>query len=151
METRTDTKDLRRFVSDLRKMRARTTDVSSASKSGAQELQKVLDQTFAAGRSPDGQPWAPLKPSTIARKGSSKPLVQTGRLRNARRATPTKKGVDVEVTRDRARVAAILARGTAERPARSVLPAFTKGGPAYNALRASLSRIARFVFRGTRR
>lgn len=146
-----DTRDLRRFVADLRAMKARTRDVSAASKSGATELQKVLDQTFAAGRSPDGQPWAPLKPSTIARKGSSKPLVETGRLRAARRAKATAKGVDLEVGKDRARVAAILARGRADMPARPVLPRFVKGGPAYLALRKSMARIARFVFRGQRR
>ena len=40
---------------------------------------------FRESRGPDGQPWAPLSPATIARRrqGSSKPLLDTGRLRNS--------------------------------------------------------------------
>lgn len=151
MKARTDTRGLTRFVTDLRAMKKRTADVSPATKGGAEELQKVLDQTFAQNRSPDGQPWPALKPSTIAEKGSTKPLVETGALRGARRARATSKGFAVEVAPNRAQVARILSSGTSTTPARPVLPRFTKGGPAHAVLRKSLSRIARFVFRGDRR
>lgn len=148
---RVDASDLSRFVADIRAMKKRTADVSSATKEGAGELQKVLDATFAASRSPDGTPWAGLKPSTIARKKSAKPLVETGALRASRKAKATKKGVAVEVTGSRAQVARILSSGTRWSPARPVLPRFAKSGPAYAALQQTLARIARFVLRGNRR
>lgn len=43
---------------------------------------KVLDAFKTRGMS-NGKAWAPLKPSTIKRKGSSKPLIDTGQLRNS--------------------------------------------------------------------
>lgn len=152
MEVRLD--DRRGFsalVRDVRAMKKRTRDISVATKAGADELQKVLDQTFTAGKSPDGQTWAALKPSTIARKGHSKPLLDSGRLRGSRKAKASKKGVTVDVEGNRARVAAILSSGRAGSPARPVLPRFTKGGPAHAAIRKTLTRIARFVLRGDRR
>ncbi|MCU0677756.1 MAG: phage virion morphogenesis protein, partial [Myxococcota bacterium] len=146
MEARLD--DRRGFsalMRDVRAMKKRLSDVSPAAKSGAEELQKVLDQTFAQNRSPDGQPWPALKPSTVAEKGSTKPLVETGALRAARRVKATSKGFVVEVAPNRAQVARILSSGMRTTPARPVLPRFTKGGPAHAVLRKSLSRIARFV------
>lgn len=40
---------------------------------------------FRGSRGPNGEPWAPLSPVTIARRrqGSSQPLMDTGRLRNS--------------------------------------------------------------------
>lgn len=48
----------------------------------------VVDEArlgFKASTDPYGQPWKPLKAATIARrrKGSAKPLLDTGRLRNS--------------------------------------------------------------------
>ena len=151
MTIRVDASGLARFVTDVRAMKKRTADISTATKGGAEELQKVLDATFAANRSPDGTPWSPLKPSTIAKKKSAKPLVETGALRGARKAKPTKKGVSVEVAGNRATVARIHSSGTRFSPARPVLPRFVKGGPAHAALQKTLARIARFVLRGNRR
>lgn len=51
----------------------------------AQDLKTLVDDSFDQSRAPDGSAWAPLAPATIARRrrGSSKPLVDTGRLRNS--------------------------------------------------------------------
>lgn len=50
-----------------------------------QDLLSLVDDSFSASRSPDGTPWEPLSPSTIARRRgrSSKPLIDTGRLRRS--------------------------------------------------------------------
>lgn len=54
---------------------------------------------FKDSRDPYGQPWKPLAPATIARrrKGSSTPLLDTGRLRNSitRRVLAGGNGVEI--------------------------------------------------------
>lgn len=42
-----------------------------------------IDLGFRDGKSPDGINWAALSPVTIARKGSSTPLINHGTLRNS--------------------------------------------------------------------
>jgi phage virion morphogenesis protein len=53
------------------------------------EIGAVIDTQvqlgFRAGKDPEGRPWAPLSPVTIARRshGGTKPLRDTGRLQNS--------------------------------------------------------------------
>lgn len=51
---------------------------------------------FAAGEAPDGSPWAPNKPSTLARKNDPRPLHgESGRLANEIYPNVFADGVDV--------------------------------------------------------
>jgi len=56
---------------------------------------KLVDRGFAESRSPYGNVWAPNTPETIRLKGSSKPLIRTGRLRHSIRAEV--RGVSVAI------------------------------------------------------
>lgn len=49
----------------------------------AEDLKTLVDDSFYGSRSPGGRQWEPLDPSTVAKKGSSKPLIDTGALRNS--------------------------------------------------------------------
>lgn len=46
-------------------------------------LEGFHDQGFAAERSPAGQPWEPLRPSTVRKKGHDTILWETSRLRRS--------------------------------------------------------------------
>lgn len=56
---------------------------------------KLVDRGFEGSRSPYGDAWAPNTPATIRLKGSSKPLIRTGRLRRSIRAEV--RGVSVAI------------------------------------------------------
>ncbi len=47
----------------------------------ANHLYNLADETFENETSPDGSPWQPLSPQTIARKGHSRKLHASGHLR----------------------------------------------------------------------
>ncbi|SDA18145.1 phage virion morphogenesis (putative tail completion) protein [Pseudomonas sp. NFPP10] len=51
----------------------------------AEYLHQSTDDRFRQQVAPDGSPWAPLAPSTIARKGSNKILRQDGNLQDTLR------------------------------------------------------------------
>lgn len=70
---------------ELAAMVRRTRDLRPAMEPGAAELATLIDDSFQRSESPDGVPFVPLKPATIAkrRKGSSKPLVDTNRARRS--------------------------------------------------------------------
>src|SRR5574341_1107956 len=75
-----------RAVTDLlESMEQRVSTLQPVLEVYAQDLKTLVDDSFDQSRAPDGNAWAPLAPSTIARRrrGSSKPLVDTGRLRNS--------------------------------------------------------------------
>lgn len=59
----------------------RARDLMPALRAGAQVVALLIDDSFRGQRSPDGSPWVPDKPSTIARKGSRKANIDTGRMR----------------------------------------------------------------------
>ncbi len=54
---------------------------------------KLVDDSFERSQSPDGTPWAPNAPSTIARKGSAKPGIDNGILRGSMTAAVIPNGV----------------------------------------------------------
>jgi len=51
----------------------------------AADTRTLIDDAFSGSHTPEGTPWAPLKPSTIAsrRGGSSMPLIDTSTLRSS--------------------------------------------------------------------
>lgn len=64
-------------------MAKRAKDLTVPLVDSAAELQELLREGFDRGQSPHGDRWAPLKPSTVARKKQNKsdPLVHSGKLR----------------------------------------------------------------------
>jgi len=61
---------------------------SRASGEVARELTKELQIEFATGTDPYGKPWAPLKPSTLARGRHPPPLTASGALARGTEVTP---------------------------------------------------------------
>ena len=114
----------------------------------AEDLKTLVDDSFEQSRAPDGSPWAPLASSTVARRrqGSSKPLIDTGRLRNSINASsgPSSLKVGTNVP-----YAAYHQFGTEDIPARPFLPvvgdaegfSLTATGPAGR----ELDRIRRMI------
>lgn len=54
----------------------------------AQDTITLIDDSFAGSHTPEGMPWAPLSPKTLARRrgGSGNPLIDTSVLRNSKTA-----------------------------------------------------------------
>lgn len=69
----------------LSKLRDFAIDLSPTMRAIGHALAESTRLRFRDGRDPSGAPWAPLSPVTVARrrKGSSAPLLDTGRLRNS--------------------------------------------------------------------
>lgn len=61
----------------------------------AEQLGTLVSEGFDAAQAPDGTPWAPLAPRTLARrrKRSARPLLDTGRLRSSFAITSDAEGV----------------------------------------------------------
>ncbi|AKF08886.1 phage virion morphogenesis protein [Sandaracinus amylolyticus] len=72
-------------IRTVRSAAERARDLSPILRVIAEDTKTLVDDSFDQSRSPSGAPFAPLAPATKARrrKGSSKPLVDTGRLRNS--------------------------------------------------------------------
>lgn len=54
-------------------------DLTPAYQDIGEYLVQSTKNRFAAGEAPDGTPWAPLSPVTVARKGHSRPLIGESR------------------------------------------------------------------------
>lgn len=69
----------------LAEMIERSKDLSAPLSAGAAAIKKLIDDSFRNSVSPAGEAWKDLAPSTVEkrRKGSNKPLVDTGILRAA--------------------------------------------------------------------
>src|SRR5574342_1146421 len=64
----------------------RARDLSPVLRGRAEVLRsEIVTNSFGKSMSPQGMPWRPLAASTVARRrrGSSKPLIDTGALRGA--------------------------------------------------------------------
>lgn len=87
----------------------------------AEDLKTLVDDSFEGSRSPAGVRWQPLAPATVKkrRQGSSKPLVDTGNLRNSINASsgPGRLSVGTNVP-----YAGFHQFGTGDIPARPFLP-----------------------------
>lgn len=71
----------------LAEMRARLGNLQPVLTVQAESIRKLIDDSFRQSRSPDGSAWLPNAASTVARKGSAKPGIDTGQLRNSITAT----------------------------------------------------------------
>lgn len=89
-----EAKGLDKVQAQLLQMSKRASDVTIALKAGALDVKTTIVDAFRTSTDPaTGTPWEPLKETTIARrrKGSSKPLVDTGKLRGSVVATVANK------------------------------------------------------------
>lgn len=68
---------------NLAAMRARLTDLRPVLVVHAESIRKLLDDAFRLSRAPDGTAWLPNAASTVARKGSAKPGIDTSLTRNS--------------------------------------------------------------------
>lgn len=113
---------------------------SRTSAAGAAAIEKLWRKNYRAGLDPYGNAWAPLRPSTIARKGHDRIMVETGEtLHQTRAATLPGGGIALRTGHK----AAWHMQPTENRPARRVMPAF--GLP--KTWRAKLREIADREFR----
>jgi hypothetical protein len=91
-----DIDDLGRLADNL----ARLAEIpSQASREAADGIARAIDDQFAGGVDPYGVPWAPLKESTIDKKGSSDILIDTSAMRDTVKVAPAQ-GAGVTVTFD---------------------------------------------------
>lgn len=87
----------------------------------AEQFRTLTSEGFDNATAPDGTPWAPLAPRTVARrrKRSARPLLDTGRLRNSIAITSDADGVYLSTP---VRYAATHQYGRGAIPARPFLP-----------------------------
>jgi len=87
-EIHIDLRGWTKLESEIDGMAKRVADLSPALDPAASGLDSVLLDSFRTSSSPFGAPWEPLSDTTVARRrrGSSKPLVDTGQLRSATHA-----------------------------------------------------------------
>jgi len=88
LEIKLDLRGWTKLETELDGMAKRVADLSPALDPAASGLDTVLLDSFRTSSSPYGEPWQPLSAKTVARRrrGSSKPLVDTGQLRSATHA-----------------------------------------------------------------
>jgi len=61
---------------------------SKAAEEAARGISAELKGEFAAGSDPYRRPWARLRPSTIKRKGHSRPMIDKGKAKSTTKAVP---------------------------------------------------------------
>lgn len=77
--------DLAEFTQALRALAQRTQNLKPVLTDIAQYQERQYQKAFDANRSPDGIPWQPLAPSTLAQKRNPKMLVESvGRIPGSR-------------------------------------------------------------------
>jgi hypothetical protein len=91
-----------------------------ASKLAAENVREVITGEYATGSNPYGAPWAPLKPSTLAKGRHAPPLTDTGALDAGTNVQPLP-GAGISVTFD-APYASFHHTGTSRMAARPVAP-----------------------------
>ncbi|MDD5762213.1 MAG: phage virion morphogenesis protein [bacterium] len=80
IEIEVDDRDIREALSRLA---AKVRDLTPAMKNIGEYLQRSTWERFGQQKDPSGKPWARLKPSTLARKKTSKILIESSRLRDS--------------------------------------------------------------------
>ena len=132
---------LERTLERLRDVPRRAADLA------APQIDAMIQEQFRAGVDPYGRPWAPLRPSTIARGRRPPPLTDTGSLRNGTRARPGRggrAGVWIQLGAAYGYFAQVgFTVGRTRVPPRRILPQFGMPKAWTFALRQSCSQAAR--------
>jgi phage virion morphogenesis protein len=88
-----DNSDLKKWTG---KVTSRLRDLHAPLQASANHMEKKIQQQFATETDPDGDPWEPLKPETLAKKqGSGSILVHSGKLRDSFRYDLTEKTLTI--------------------------------------------------------
>lgn len=132
----------------LQEMVARVKSLKPAMEAGALDIKKLVDDAFYKSIDPNtGTAWQPLAESTIKkrRQGSSKPLIDTGRLRGS---IATKAG-DKSITYGTNVVYGGPHQfGTKKIPQRRFLPTDFSTGPASATAQKIVRRILNYITKG---
>lgn len=145
---------------NLRDLAARLRDLSPVLRVAGEELRTLSSDSFRRSREPGGAPWRPLAASTIARRrrGSSKPLLDTGLLANSITYRATRSGVTLGTSVPYAAPHQLGAQGAGRSrrvriPARPFLPfdeagQYTDRGPAAAVMRRIERMVAAYITTG---
>jgi len=88
-----DNSDLKKWTGAIT---SRLRDLRSPLRATRNHIEAKLEYQFATETDPDGAPWEPLKPDTLARKqGRGSILVESGKLRDSFRYDLTEKSLRV--------------------------------------------------------
>lgn len=109
----------------LAKLIERLGDIRTPLNDIAEYLHQATDERFLRQVSPDGAPWAPLAPSTLARKKGPRTLRESGLLQDSMRHQVS--GEELEFGTDRPYGAIHQFGGTIEQAARSQQVYFKQG------------------------
>lgn len=134
MEIKVNTRGLDALSKDLEAAAKRAADLTPITKPAAERLRGIITLAFSQSKSPLGEAWRPLAPSTIARrrKGSAKPLIDTGLLRKSVSVRGEKQAVAFGVTGAAASYAAYHQFGGTKIPRRAFLPTDERGTPVFD-------------------
>jgi len=115
-----DIRDLGRLAENLR---ALSEVPSQASREAAKGIQRAIRTQFTSGTDPYGEPWEPLKQSTLDKGRTPPPMTDTGRMKRGMRVRPSK-GAGIEVTSEAEYLGFHQGQGSprANVPPRHVLP-----------------------------
>lgn len=140
----------------IKEMRERAESLGPLLNRRAALLSTVIDDAYQKGRSPLGEVWPALSEKTIdrRRKGSSKPLIDTGQMRVQSHARAGDKKIVFGVAGAAAKYAVFHVTGTGDMPRRSPFPMDEEGkadfssGPAQQWLEKTVNDVVEFVLRG---
>tara|TARA_Y100000593_G_scaffold46917_1_gene88974 strand:- start:86 stop:598 length:513 start_codon:yes stop_codon:yes gene_type:complete len=121
-------------------------------------LGSVIDESFRTSRSPNGAGWQALAESTVEkrRQGSSKPLLDTGALRQASNAQVRSKAIVFGTSGAPAKYGVFHVTGTSTMPRRAYLPMDEDGNPDFSSgpaaawLEKTRADVIAYVIHGTR-
>ena len=150
-------------ASDLERLRGQIADIAKRAKDmqkplrvRAEALRGVILESFTKSQSPTGETWKPLAASTVERrrKGSSKPLVDTGLLRGSITAEAGKTSIRFGVAGAAAKYGKAHQFGGGKVPRRAFLPLDKKGdadfsaGPAKKWQERTVARLRKWLLEG---
>lgn len=126
MATRITVRGLSEALRDLDEVEGRLNDLTPVMEVIGEDLKTFVDDRFDTSTDPTGAPWQPLKASTVAkrRKGSARPLIDTGNLRNSIATRPGPRSLRIGTV---VPYAPVHQFGTKHIPQRRFLP-FTPDG-----------------------
>ena len=135
MRVDVDAGELDQMAEDFKEAARRAADLTPVTKPAAERLRGIITLSFAKSKSPNEEPWRPLADTTIARrrKGSSKPLIDTGLLRTSIATRGESKAVVFGVSGPAASYAPYHQFGTRKIPRRAFLPVDQSGTPQFEA------------------
>lgn len=112
------------IIQRIQAMKERLSDFTQVNVIAAATFEAMIQESFQRSQSPNGEAWAPLAPSTVARRRgtTATPLVDTGQLRRSLFSRPDRQGFTFGVSGAAATYAPTHQFGRGAIPRRSFLP-----------------------------